>query len=554
MKRSQLCHGFFESNHPLFANLEYWGLSHFDSDKCHKIGKKSGYVRELNELLARFPVLSDGKNGDVARDFGGALKRLVKKIPAHIKTNRLYLRISKNGKSFVNAPLGEKSIRSRFVKAYSVCGVSNPESLWPHALRAHFTTKLANDMGVSIKETMAAARHTTAEASAMYQTTSVVSEAHRQNALLGPALKNKGNYSLAMSSNSDDDFNPNTKRMSNNSLVVQPKTSRRKRIIEESDEEFSGEDFEKIEEEKPGRDIKFEIRIESSSDEESYCDNMSYDGDKKLPAKNDIVARKKSSVENFSIYTQAQINGYHDDQAKYGDPTNFNSNQTSPTSGNQPWDLGNHCKSTSTQNYSSFTQVQMHGYHEDMENYEHIESARKNKSLYSRRDRNPYSKIPSNPYSSTHQSQNRFSPQPKNHYLSRPKNPYYSSRPKNPYSPSLKNPYSSRPQNHYSSRPQKKVGNSRSYYHQQRIERRVPSERENHFIELRYRLRMEHEERMMSYPFTSDEDEYNFLASSIENERESKPRVSRASYQYSEDRRQRTHEKRRRQSDHRQYY
>ena len=266
------------------------------------------------------------------------------------------------------------------------------------------------------------------------------------------------------------------------------------------------------------------------------------------------MARKKSSVENFSIYTQAQINGYHDDQAKYGDPTNFNSNQTSPTSGNQPWDLGNHCKSTSTQNYSSFTQVQMHGYHEDMENYEHIESARKNKSLYSRRDRNPYSKIPSNPYSSTHQSQNRFSPQPKNHYLSRPKNPYYSSRPKNPYSPSLKNPYSSRPQNHYSSRPQKKVGNSRSYYHQQRIERRVPSERENHFIELRYRLRMEHEERMMSYPFTSDEDEYNFLASSIENERESKPRVSRASYQYSEDRRQRTHKKRRRQSDHRQYY
>ena len=47
---------------------------------------------------------------------------------------------------------------------------------------------------------------------------------------------------------------------------------------------FSGEDFEKIEEEKAGRELKFEIRIESSSDEESYCDSMSYDGDKKLPA------------------------------------------------------------------------------------------------------------------------------------------------------------------------------------------------------------------------------------------------------------------------------
>jgi hypothetical protein len=44
MKRSQICNGIFESDHPSFVSYEYWGISHFDSDKCHKVGKKSGYV------------------------------------------------------------------------------------------------------------------------------------------------------------------------------------------------------------------------------------------------------------------------------------------------------------------------------------------------------------------------------------------------------------------------------------------------------------------------------------------------------------------------------
>ena len=99
---------------------------------------------------------------------------------------------------------------------------------------------------------------------------------------------------------------------------------------------------------------KFEIRIETS-DEESFSDDSSDDGDKKLPAENDIVARKKSSVQKFSVYTQAQINGYHEDKAKY-DPTNINSNDSS-TSGNWTWDLGDQFNSTSNQNYSTFTQV-----------------------------------------------------------------------------------------------------------------------------------------------------------------------------------------------------
>ena len=264
-------------------------------------------------------------------------------------------------------------------------------------------------------------------------------------------------------------------------------------------------------------------------------------------SKNDIVARQNSSVQNFSLYTQAQINGYREDEARY-DPTNISINETSPTSGNWAWDLGDQCNSTSKQNYSTFTQVQMHGYHEDIQKYQNTDSARNDySSSYSRRQQNSYPRRPENPYSSRYQHQNRYS-------SSRPQNPYSSRhQPQNPYSsPKPRNPYLSRPQNPYSSRLQTRGGESRSNDRQQ-LER-IPSQREANIIEMRCRLRIEHEQRMLTYPFRSDEDEYNLYESSIENERESNLRVPRALVQHTEDRRKRRHERRRRQSDQRTYY
>ena len=58
-----------------------------------------------------------------------------------------------------------------------------PHEFHPHALRACFITKLANDPGVSTKEIMISARHCSAESSAVYQTTSRVSEANKFAAL-----------------------------------------------------------------------------------------------------------------------------------------------------------------------------------------------------------------------------------------------------------------------------------------------------------------------------------------------------------------------------------
>ena len=54
----------------------------------------------------------------------------------------------------------------------------------PHALRAIYITKLANDPSVNIEETMTAACHSPVAASAIYQQRSLVSKANTINALL----------------------------------------------------------------------------------------------------------------------------------------------------------------------------------------------------------------------------------------------------------------------------------------------------------------------------------------------------------------------------------
>ena len=105
----QISNGHFPSNHPAFPGHEWYGLSHFNKDKVHKLDSKTGYVREgLEDELGRFPVLSNGKEGDISRDFGGALKRLLQKLPKDHKTRRFYRRLSKDKKKIHRQPSWKK--------------------------------------------------------------------------------------------------------------------------------------------------------------------------------------------------------------------------------------------------------------------------------------------------------------------------------------------------------------------------------------------------------------------------------------------------------------
>ena len=159
----------FPRNHPHFPRCEWWGLNFIKKDKKSILSLANVHVRECKKDFGKFPVLSDGKTGDVRRDYGGTIKRLYEKIPKSDRTDRFYRKIAKCGSKFcTNAYIGKGKIRERFQFAFKLFGISNWETIRPNALRSVFITKLANDPSINIEETMAAARHGSVAASIVY--------------------------------------------------------------------------------------------------------------------------------------------------------------------------------------------------------------------------------------------------------------------------------------------------------------------------------------------------------------------------------------------------
>ena len=188
---SQLDHGHFPPDHPVYPNYEWWGLNAFHTDKVMKLNLGTDYAREITPSMGRFPVLSDGKFGDVRRDFGGAIKRWVEKFPEEKRTGRIYRRVNKNGICFGQFD-GKSTITGTIRKAFRVFGIQRWKVIRPHALRSLFNTKMSNDPNISEKEKLAACRHKSMSANVIYQDLGMQSEGHRLNCLLGapsvPAL------------------------------------------------------------------------------------------------------------------------------------------------------------------------------------------------------------------------------------------------------------------------------------------------------------------------------------------------------------------------------
>ena len=177
--------GIYPDSHHAFAGKKWWGLQNI-CDKTLKINLGNFYARDEKEL-GRFPVMPD-----LDEDMGGTIMRWVEKLkaaPGSSKkkkptTNRLYRRIAPDGKSFENRPMGHETVRKTFREAFKFLGISNWETLRPHALRGLLISVLANDPSVSLKETMKAARHKTADASATYQKCTSKSESAKVSALM----------------------------------------------------------------------------------------------------------------------------------------------------------------------------------------------------------------------------------------------------------------------------------------------------------------------------------------------------------------------------------
>jgi hypothetical protein len=87
--------------------------------------------------------------------------------------------------------LGKDSIRNLFRKGFNKMGISNYETLRPHALCALFIIALANDSSVNQAANLACSRHSSVSANVQYQKQSSESDANRINCQLSkmPATK-----------------------------------------------------------------------------------------------------------------------------------------------------------------------------------------------------------------------------------------------------------------------------------------------------------------------------------------------------------------------------
>ena len=65
-----------------------------DEEKTNKLNLSTNHLREIENC--RLPILSDGTKGDLKNDAGGAISRLLAKVP-NTKCDRVFLRILKSG-------------------------------------------------------------------------------------------------------------------------------------------------------------------------------------------------------------------------------------------------------------------------------------------------------------------------------------------------------------------------------------------------------------------------------------------------------------------------
>ena len=181
----QICCGFFPSNHPLYPDFEWWGLNAFLNDKTNHLSSKNDFVREEKDALGKFPVLSDGENGNVQYDFGGSIKRYYESVPEPMRVGRFYKAIDKSGTAFcAKKVIGKDSVTEMVREGFRMCGLERWEVIRPHALRGFFASILANNENVNLAECMAACRHKSAKTNARYIQTGNKTECNKLLALL----------------------------------------------------------------------------------------------------------------------------------------------------------------------------------------------------------------------------------------------------------------------------------------------------------------------------------------------------------------------------------
>ena len=79
----------FPKEHDQFPSLQYVALTHLKPTKNDRLSYRKPYLTEFDKK-GRLPVLSNGSEGDVARDAGGKLLRWLEKLEDNDQCQRFF--------------------------------------------------------------------------------------------------------------------------------------------------------------------------------------------------------------------------------------------------------------------------------------------------------------------------------------------------------------------------------------------------------------------------------------------------------------------------------
>ena len=360
---SQIGSGTFPSDHPTYPNQEWCGLLHFGDEKTHKLSFATSHTRETPEGLGRFPVLSQHVSDDPLirkKDAGGAIKRYLALLPpTEHGHSRFYRRINKNLTAYlVNQVLGKNKIRCRFQSGFKRMGLKNWEKTRPHAARGFFITELANNPTVPIGWGCKASRHIDPATFMGYTTNGPAGGANVLNAVLN-AVGGENSTMIGGEKNDDGGSAVVAARMT---VEAKKQPAAKKN---EDDKSSDGSQTTVVlsdhfcTNEKPSSinipstihtPKKFQNVTENDFESQSQTSFLSSSvalsnrrGVKDVPS--------PAANQNYSIFTQVQLQGLEDDMARFeaGIPAPANHHQ-----------VKKNCATPATnQDYSFHTQYQM---------------------------------------------------------------------------------------------------------------------------------------------------------------------------------------------------
>ena len=144
-------------------------LKEIPHDKTHKLGFNNCVVRDEKDSVP-FPVLSDGVTGNVAQDLGGPIVRMLKLLKEDERCDRFYRKVKEDGSAFCAQPVGKNTFPKLVRNGFKRLGISNWETLRPHAMRSECISVVANsDKAIGDKQKLRATRHKNMQSHQSYQ-------------------------------------------------------------------------------------------------------------------------------------------------------------------------------------------------------------------------------------------------------------------------------------------------------------------------------------------------------------------------------------------------